>query len=261
MAVVVWQWVQMGIGVHFAIRPSEARCIWVTRTAPHNLLTARHLRRLGWDVLVQPVLNVATIANEAPLEVPDALIFTSLQGVRLHSFYPGLAGLPTFAVGDHTARFARIQGYRHVRSACGDVHDLRAIIREGMPPGSRILHFSARSPAGDLLGMLRGDGFVARRRCVYETIEASRIDLEWVVGVLHKIDHIIVHSPRAGRRVASLLFDEGRFWSGTILCISAAAAEPFRHLPVETKVANAPTERALLEISSLDPQESRTLLR
>ncbi|WP_082545407.1 uroporphyrinogen-III synthase [Sphingomonas sp. Root50] len=235
----------MAIGMQCAPKP-EPRRIWVTRTGPHNRLTARRLQAAGWEPIVQPVMTVSPIVNCAPMAVPDALVFTSLQGVRLHPFFPSLAKLPVFAVGDRTARFARIRGYSNVLSASGDVHDLRALINHHMPARSEILHISALQPAGDLLGMLRRDGFLARRRCVYQTIDAPVIDLEWAVGALPDISHILIHSPRAGLRVATILRKEYHMWHGTIACISPAAARPFSKLPVTTTIANAPTEAALL---------------
>lgn len=220
---------------------------WVTRTAPFNRLTARRLRAGGFDPLVEPALRVNPLPANGPMPVPDALVFTSLQGVRHHRFFPSLAHLPVFAVGGHTARFARLQGYRHVASAWGDVHDLRALIRAEVPLGAVVLHLSAARPAGDLVGMLAEDGYRARRRCVYETVEAA--DLEGVAGQLSEVEAILIHSARAGRHVATWLARRSPHWSGRVCCISAAAAEPFRGFAnAGIAIAARPNEAALLDL-------------
>lgn len=235
--------------MRFEASPNSEKLVWVTRTAPHNLLTARHLRAAGFNPLIEPVLRVRQTLSAAPIAVPDALVFTSLQGVRLHRFFPSLASLPVFAVGDHSARFAELHGYRDVASAAGNVHDLRALIRNTMVPGSEILHMCATQPAGDLLGMLHEDGFIGRRLCVYEAVEASPLDLEWVAGKLPQISTILVHSPRAGRHIANWLAQQMPAWEGVTACISAAAAKPFQAFPgIRPIIATRPNEEALLDV-------------
>ena len=235
--------------MRFEQRLPEDRLVWVTRTAPYNKLTERRVRGAGRHPLLAPALRVVPIVSARVVAVPNALVFTSLQGVRTHRFFPGLASLPVFAVGDRSARFARLRGYRRVFSAEGDVGDLHKLIRATMPAGSEILHLSAAQPAGDLLAMLRDDGFIARRQCVYEAVEANAQDLEWVAGRLHEIDTILVHSPRAGRLVASWLQEQKDGWRGTVVCISAAAAAAFSVLPaVSVAVASMPNESELMAL-------------
>lgn len=199
--------------------------------------------------MLVPVLRIEPVITAGPLAVPNALVFTSLQGVRTHRFLPTLSSVPVFAVGERSAQFARSRGYRTVFSADGNVSDLRRLIRKTMSPGSELLHLSARQPAGDLLGMLREDGFIARRRCVYEAVEANAKDLEWLAGGLHQIDIILVHSPRAGRCVGRWLYEQDAHWKGKVVCISAAAASAFDFIP-ESRVAIAarPNERELMSV-------------
>lgn len=223
--------------------------VWVTRTAPFNILTARHLKRWGIEPVVEPALRVQPLPAGRPVAVPDALVFTSLHGVRLHRFFPSLAELPVFTVGAHTARFARMRGYRRVMSASGDVNDLRRLIRARLEPGGAVLHFSAARPAGDLVADLNADGYAARRQVVYEAVEASGADLAGIVPELPMLRGILIHSPRAGSRVASWLGRPETAWSGTVCCISAAAAAPFRDLDgVSVFTAASPSESAMIEL-------------
>lgn len=75
-----------------------------------------------------------------------------------------------------------------------------------MSAGSDILHLSAAQPAGNLLEMLNEDGFVARRRYVYEAVHTGTRDPEEVAARLSQIATILIHSPRAGRYVAGWLY-------------------------------------------------------
>ena len=94
--------------------------IWVTRTAPFNRLTAKRLAGAGHDALCAPVLRVVPIPAPPLMAVPDALVFTSLNGVRLHRFSPSLAEVAVFAVGDHSARYARAREYFDVVTGLWD---------------------------------------------------------------------------------------------------------------------------------------------
>src|SRR3546814_514508 len=140
--------------------------VWVTRTDPFNRLTAKRLAGAGYTPLSAPALRIVAAPAPPLTAVPDALVFTSLNGVRLHRFSPALAGLPVFAVGDHSARYARAQGYRRVTSAAGNIVDLCQAIRLGLRAPADILHLGAMSPAGDLAAML-GSYYPVRRLPFY----------------------------------------------------------------------------------------------
>ncbi|HWV61158.1 MAG TPA: uroporphyrinogen-III synthase [Sphingopyxis sp.] len=193
-----------------------------------------------------PALRIVAAPAPPLTAVPDALVFTSLNGVRLHRFSPALAGLPVFAVGDHSARYARAQGYRRVTSAAGNIVDLCQAIQLGLRAPADILHIGAVSPAGDLAAML-GSSYRVRRLPVYSVEESDPRDLEWIAGRLAEIGHILVHSPRAGDLVARWLGATLPHWSGVAHCISPAAASPLRSLPgVSTRISDRPNERSLL---------------
>ena len=220
--------------------------VWVTRTDPFNRLTAKRLAGAGYEPLSAPALRVVATPPRHLTAVPDALVFTSLNGVRMHRFSPALANLPVFAVGDHSARFARARGYSRVTSAAGNIADLCRAIRLGLSAPADILHVGAVSPAGDLAAML-GSSYRVIRLPVYDIEESDPRDLEWIAGRLEAIGHIIVHSPRAGFHVARWLDAAMPDWTGVAHCISPAAAEPFRAIPgISARISSRPDERSLL---------------
>ena len=229
--------------------PAFGPTIWVTRTSPDNEKTAGALRRLGFDALAVPVLRVEGLPEKALDEPPDAIVFTSVNGVRHHSICPALLDIPVFAVGDRTAASAAHAGYTHVVSAAGDVLDLERLIVQSLPRGSRLLHFSAHRPAGDLTGNLRRKGYLATRKPVYETRDVAVAKLLASLPAPHEINGILIHSPRAGHVVKRCLERTSRPFRGIVYCISDAAAAPFEGKQgMDIRVAARPDEASMLAL-------------
>ncbi len=223
--------------------------IWVTRTSPDNEKTAGALRQLGFDALALPALRADGLPAKTLDEQPDAIVFTSVNGVRHHSICPALLDIPVFAVGNRTAQSAALAGYTRVVSADGDVSDLERLIVQSLPPGSRLLHLSARRPAGDLTGNLDRREYRAIRMAVYETRENTVADLLAYLPGLERISGIMIHSPRAGRVVRCCLDRFPRRFDGVVYCISDAAAAHFLGMEgIDIRVAARPDEAAMLNL-------------
>ena len=222
--------------------------VWITRTDPFNRLTAKRLAALGFESLCLPALRVHPLTDRRPIAVPDALIFTSPNGVRFHDPWPGLFDIDAFAVGDRTARYARAAGYRHVVSASGNVADLARLVCGRLPRGATALHIGAAQPAGDLAGLLAVCGIRLARRPVYSVTENDLSDVDDLKARSDDISAIMVHSPRAATNVAAWLRGSAPAWQDDIICISDAAAAPFQHLPGPCiKVAVRPDEPSMLD--------------
>ena len=229
--------------------PAFGPTIWVTRTSPDNEKTAGALRQLGFDALAVPVLRVDGLPAKALDEQPDAIVFTSVNGVRHHSICSTLLDIPVVAVGDRTARSAALAGYTQVVSADGDVSALERLIVQSLPTGSRLLHLSAQRPAGDLTGTLHRMGYSAKRIAVYETHENAVTGLLASLPGLQRVGGILIHSPRAGRVVRCCLDESERRFDGVIYCISDAAAAPFVGMEgIDIRVAARPDEASMLAL-------------
>ena len=229
--------------------PALAPTIWVTRTSPDNEKTTGALRQLGFDALAVPVLRVQDLPEKALDEQPDAIVFTSVNGVRHHSICPALLDIPVFAVGDRTAKSAAHVGYTHVVSAAGDVLDLERLIVRSLPRGSRLLHFSVQRRAGDLTGNLRRKGYLATRKPVYETRDVAVAKLLASLPAPHEINGILIHSPRAGHVVKRCLERTSRPFRGIVYCISNAAAASFVGKEgMDIRVAARPDEASMLAL-------------
>lgn len=160
--------------------------------------------------------------------------------------------LSVFAVGDRTADGVLDVGYRNVRSTNGDIRDLQTLIVDALPPRRcRIVHFGAREAAGDLKGHLQRFGYLVDRRVVYVAGAVGKHRLVKVMTDLPSINAIMVYSPRAAERVATLLSETD--WSGKIWCISEACAHKLANVRyVEIHVAPKPTELAMMDLVAQD---------
>ena len=228
-----------------------ARRIWVTRASPGAEATAARLRAMGLEPLVDPLLDVRNLSPTLDLTGVAALAFTSVNGVAAFARLETDRTRPVFAVGDRTARAAREAGFADVASADGDVEALAALIMgQAARLDGAVLHPSALEPAGDLISPLIAAGLSVRRVAVYET--RDRAPLPTTLAALDGLETVLLHSPRAARKLAEIL---GKRPAPRLraLCLSAAVAQPLEALARAGglgSVASAPhpNETALLNL-------------
>lgn len=214
---------------------TEAAPVWITRAQPGAEATAARVAALGLTPIVDPLLEVASIATSIDLADVRALAFTSANGVQAFSKLSDVRHLPVFAVGRATALAAAEAGFVQISSADGDVEDLSRLITEARP-GS-LLWAGAREPAGDLVAALNEAGVAARGVAVYETIE--RAPSEATLTLLDRPLTVLLHSPRAARGLAKIL-DRRPALSLRALCLSEAVAAWLPPLGDRCSVACAP---------------------
>lgn len=219
--------------------------VWITRARPGALSTADRVAALGFEPIVDPLLAVRALDAEIDLSHVAALAFTSANGVEAFGRLSGERGLPVFAVGRATARAALGEGFASVASADGDVEDLCALIAAGA--AGPVLWAGAKEPAGDLVGMLRGCGVMAKGVAVYETIERAP-----AAGTLARLNApltVLLHSPRAARVLVGVLRDRSAP-ALRALCLSSAVAAPLsgRIESGSVILAPRPNESALLDL-------------
>lgn len=211
----------------------------MTRAEPGAARTAARLTDLGFQPIVRPLLRIETLAPVTPPDRPDALVFTSINGVAAWLDLSVERDTPVLAVGQATAQAARAAGFASVRSADGDLDDLAALIRSDPAlKGARLRHPRAETPAGDLGALIDGHAGVEPLP-VYRAVQTG-------LGAPEAFDAVLIHSPRAARAlVAALGPDAAR---GRIACaISAKAAALLADLPfAETRIAGTPDDAALL---------------
>ena len=227
--------------------------LWVTRADPAARATAARLTALGHAPLVSPLLAIRRLKPRLDLAGVGALAFTSLNGALAFAALSTERGTPVFAVGDATAQAARAAGFAHVRSASGDVNALAALIAERHDPAAgAVLIAGAREPAGDLPGALEAVGIEVRTAALYAAVAAPG-GRGLTALARGKLDGVLIHSPRAARRLADLIAADPALAAPVSVleafCISRAAAAPLRPLGLaHVAVAASPDEAALLSL-------------
>ncbi len=190
------------------------RPLVILRPEPGASRTAEKAERMGLEVCLCPLFDARAVTWEAPPpDRFDALLLTSAQTARLAG--PQLAlyrTLPAYAVGQATAAAMREAGFDAV--IAGET-DGSAIAARIAADGHRtVLHLGGVHGAPIHPGPLTID-----RIAVYAMIES---DADELAGMAAAGAVLMVHSPRAGRRLAALVPREKRSLA-CVVAISAAA--------------------------------------
>ena len=171
------------------------RRLIILRPEPAAGRTADKAARLGFDVLRHPLFAPLPLDWSAPpAEGFDALLLTSANTVRLAGPRLGeYRALPTYAVGAATAAALHDAGFAHVTCGEGDASAIAARIEAD---GHRaVLHLAGTTVAPMDAGPLR-----LTRIAVY-TMASLPPDpallRDAIPGTI-----LLVHSPRAGQRLA-----------------------------------------------------------
>ena len=228
---------------------ASARRIWVTRASPGAEATAGRLVAMGFEPLVDPLLEVRDLSPAVDLGDVAALAFTSVNGVTAFARLTDARDRPVFAVGDRTAQAAREAGFADVASADGDVGALADLILRGERPDGAVLHPCALEPAGDLVSPLVAAGLNARRLAVYQAVD--RDPAPSTLAALSALEAVLLHSPRAARTLAEWLAAHPAPGLRA-LCLSPAVARPLETLVQAGRLkavtsAPRPIETALLD--------------
>jgi uroporphyrinogen-III synthase len=218
--------------------------VWVTRAQPGAAATAERLRALGYEPLVDPLLDVRFI-GDGPVDLSGVavLAFTSANGVAAFARRSGERRIPVFAVGGATAAAARQAGFVSVASADGDVAALARLMATRRPFSGEVLHPGPAEPAGDLIGALAGLGVAARSLAVYKTVARAPAA---IATRMPDLAAVLLHSPKAARALAAYVA-QAPAPRLAALCLSEAVALPLRASGLAVvRTAPEPNEAALL---------------
>ncbi len=221
--------------------------VWITRSAPDNLRTARELHALGHRPLVVPVVTTVPRPQSHVIVLPDAVVFTSLHAVRHYANHDALASLPVFAASGAVAAAAASAGYTTVTSTGEDDAMLCRLVAHVLPAGAQVLLACGSGTTSTISDRLSGRGCSVSRAVAYDTIALPDDALTAATRGLDRIGAIVVHSRSGGETIAPLL--RRARWRGTLWCISERAAEACDAVSDATvRVAACATEGSLLEM-------------
>ncbi len=211
-----------------------SRRILILRPEPGASATAVRARTLGLEPIICPLFAVGPVEWNAPdPQAFDAVMMTSanasrMGGTPLRQYLTH----PLYAIGAATAAAASAAGFANVHSGETNADALLAKISTD---GHRTcLHLAGehhRAPPAGALSITRRIVYAAQ-----EVDPAPALDAEAT---------ILIHSPRAGARLAMLIAAPDRA-SRTLIAISAAAAQAAGIGWARIEVARAPSDDELL---------------
>jgi uroporphyrinogen-III synthase len=208
--------------------------VLVLRPEPGASATVQRARLLGLDAVAVPLFEIAPVNWQASDPGAfDGLLLTSANAVRHGGMQlQALRGLNVYAVGEATAATAHEAGFNVAVTGNSGVDQLLASI----DPHLKLLH---------LCGADRQEPAGARQAItpliVYrsEPIDMPNFARDGMVA--------LVHSPRAGRRLAELVKDRSAM---TIAAISHSAAEAAGGGWKTVEAAQEPRDDALLALAA-----------
>ena len=227
----------------------------VTRPREESESLASALAARGISTVIEPMMQVHYQGATAfDLATMQAILCTSANGVRALARVTGERRLPLFAVGEATAAQARAEGFTAVESAGGAGADLVRLATERLrPQNGGLLHVTGDVVAGDLVGALRGHGFVIERSVLYEARPVGALSASAVCALRSRtIDLALFFSPRTAAifvKLANIAGIAAYCRTITALAISADADTALAGLPWRNRlVSERPNRPALLNV-------------
>lgn len=189
--------------------------VFILRPEPAAGRTSAKAAAVGLDVRVHPLFAPRPVAWTPPPACQyDALLLTSAHGVRLAgAALAAYRGLPAYAVGEATARALRDAGFADVVAGAGDGSAIAA--RIAADGHRRLLHLG-----GTTVAPMAADAIDVTRIAVYSMIGLPP-DPALVADAMPG-SVLLVHSPRAGERLAAQIGQNARA-ALHIVAISPAA--------------------------------------
>ena len=209
------------------------RPLVILRPEPGASKTLRGAEALGLSAKLLPLFRIEPVAWTAPdLAHFDALLVTSANAVR-HAGpkLKSLRALPAYAVGAATAAALRTAGFDVRASGSSGVDALLADVK----PSMRLLHL-----CGEDRHVPNGGRAITQLVVYRSAPTASPADTDLPHDAV-----ALVHSPRAGQRLAELVHDRRGI---RVAAISQAAADACGHGWAEVAAASQPSDDALLSL-------------
>ena len=205
--------------------------VLILRPEPGNAATADAVAAMGLVPATVPLFEVVPLAwQAADPDLYDAVVMTSANAARFGgAMLTRYTHLPLIAVGKATAAAARDAGFGSVTAGCGNAEDLAPYLA-----GKRVLHLAGEDHR-PVAGVAAAAVVYAARPRDLSGAEIGELDAPLA----------LVHSPRAGARLAELISDRV---TTTIVAISASAAAACGSGWSAVAVAGVPHDTAMLDV-------------
>ncbi len=228
--------------------------VLVTRPEQDAKRTAKRLKVLGHEAVIDPVLAIEPVPFEAIQNAPDAIAITSANAVRVlgKEELVSLVSCPLFAVGSQSAEAARDAGFPNVVACGGDARALAATLSDELRGGARVLYLAGEDRAQDLAALAAGEGIAVETKVVYRAVAATRLRQETLARLREgELDAVLHYSRRSADILLALVNKEnlGDAARGAAhLCFSEAVAAALQSAGFNVKIAARPNEDALFAL-------------
>jgi uroporphyrinogen-III synthase len=231
--------------------------VWITRSAPDNLRTARALHALGLNPLMVPVIATRAIYQKPIILIPDAIIFTSVHAVRHFAWHMHMLSVPVIVSSGVVGEAALAAGYVTVTSVSGNEYAFIGLLGHLLRPSAHVMIVCGESASTTLADRLRDLAFRVERQIVYQPAPADSLEIGRVSKHLDRVTAIVLHSCGGARLIVPIL--QAVSWRGSLWCISDQAAQACSGLlDISVEAAAQPSEAALIQmIGQLTPRTAR----
>ncbi|MBX9929991.1 MAG: uroporphyrinogen-III synthase [Methylobacterium sp.] len=239
--------------------------IWIARPEPGATRTAKRIAGLGHTPIVGSIFSLVPSGDVRPDGPFDGLLLTSANAAN-GGIGPVDADLPTYCVGQSTAQAAKAAGYRRVLDADGDALALARLVRDRLPPGSRLLHFAGAEHKPEPAASLAAAGYIVTVHTAYAMQPISAIPASVAEAFDARSLAGALHYSRRGAETALALAEAagygGAFRVLTHYCLSDDVAAPLVAAGCVNHVkADRPSEDSLLQLLPAADRDTVSLLR
>ncbi len=232
------------------------KLILITRPLAESLDYAAELEALGFQTLIEPVLELQAL----PFDSPDfshyqAVIFTSRNGVDylMKGLKPPPRGMKALCVGDRTAAAVQDAGFDAL-SASGNGAALVDMVARDFQPGSGpLLHVRGYHTAIPVHILLQERGFSVDLCTVYRAQERGALGAETIAAIrANRVAAIPFFSKRTARHFIDLAIQSGlesHFHGIKALSISASVLECVQpHSWAGTYASQTPDKQGMTQL-------------
>lgn len=223
----------------------------ITRPREDSERVASHLKKLGFEADIEPLLSIRYLDLPLSLSGATALIFTSANGVRAFARLETSRHWPVFAVGEQTRRMALDLGFSEVLSAQGDVTALIHLIENHVSAKeAKLFHAAGTHGTGPLQDRLRKKGHHIIRQALYEAEAVTEFSSN-TQKMLSQGEYkgVLFFSPRTAAIFAKLCQEAGitELPKTNALALSQAITDKLASIRfAKVKIANEPNLPSLM---------------
>lgn len=203
--------------------------------------------------IIAPLMAITPFGRLPDTTKFQALLFTSINGVKAFAALGGSVDVPCYCVGERTAAAAQDVGLTAI-SANGAAADLVTLMANDLnPTDGPLLYVRGENTTGGVAKALSERGFSVQSEVLYQqkTCELSQTALQALAK--GEVNALPLYSPLTARRLANVLTNNPEWPTDnlTALCISENVASEVRNVPlVRIEVAFEPNGAAMLTLIS-----------